>query len=238
MAPTPDPLSKKVRVKQMFDNIAYRYDFLNHFLSLGIDRYWRRIVLRLSGDKHPVAILDVATGTADLAITLAATGAKSITGVDISTEMLKIGREKVRKAGLSKLITLEEGDSEALPFSAERFDLVTAAFGVRNFENLDQGLQEMYRVLKNDGQVIILEFSQVSGFPWKQVFRIYFHYVLPLAGRLISKHESAYTYLPESVSEFPSGDDFLARLQKAGFINTRSRRLSGGIASIYIGEKK
>jgi len=222
----------------MFDTIAKRYDFLNHFLSFGIDNSWRKRVLKHAQALKPANILDVATGTGDLAIMLSKCHPDKITGVDIAEEMLKIGREKVKNKGLSGLITLQLGDSEALPYDDKSFDLVTAAFGVRNFEDLDKGLSEMNRVLKPGARLMILEFSKVSGFPWKLMFSFYFRFILPVLGRLISKHDFAYTYLPESVGAFPSGEEFLDRLKLAGFVNTRQERLSGGIASLYSGERK
>jgi demethylmenaquinone methyltransferase/2-methoxy-6-polyprenyl-1,4-benzoquinol methylase len=226
---------KKEKVRKMFDSIAGNYDFLNHFLSFGIDKLWRKRVLQHAVKMKPARILDVATGTADLAILLSRCRPERIAGVDISEEMLKIGRQKIEKKGLSDLITLKQGDSEALPYSDKHFDLITAAFGVRNFEDLDKGLRQMNRVLKPGGQVMILEFSKVSGFPWKIMFNFYFRFILPLLGRIISKHDFAYTYLPESVNSFPSGEEFLQRLQLAGFENTRQERLNGGIATIYFG---
>ncbi|MEI6577368.1 MAG: bifunctional demethylmenaquinone methyltransferase/2-methoxy-6-polyprenyl-1,4-benzoquinol methylase UbiE [Bacteroidota bacterium] len=229
---------KKEKVRNMFDSIAGHYDFLNHFLSFGIDKLWRHRVLKYASQQKPQKILDVATGTADLAITLSKCQPQQIVGVDISEEMLKIGREKITKKGLSGLITLKSGDSEALPFSDRSFDLVTAAFGVRNFEDLDKGLREMNRVLKPGAKLMILEFSKVSGFPWKILFNFYFKFILPTLGRLISKHDFAYSYLPESVNAFPSGENFLEHLKAAGFAETRQERLNGGIASIYFGEKK
>lgn len=228
---------KKEKVRNMFDTIAKRYDFLNHFLSFGIDNTWRKKVLKHAQTLKPGNILDVATGTGDLAIMLARCNPVHITGVDIAEEMLKIGREKIKQKGLSDLITLESGDSEALPFHDDSFDLVTAAFGVRNFEDLDKGLREMNRVLKPGAKLMILEFSKVSGFPWKMMFSFYFRFILPVLGRLISKHDFAYTYLPESVSGFPSGEEFLDRMKHAGFVKTHQERLSGGIASLYQGEK-
>ncbi|MHC1708505.1 MAG: bifunctional demethylmenaquinone methyltransferase/2-methoxy-6-polyprenyl-1,4-benzoquinol methylase UbiE [Bacteroidales bacterium] len=229
---------KKEKVRVMFDNIAYRYDFLNHFLSLGIDIYWRNRVLALARKHEPREILDVATGTGDLAITLAACNPDHISGIDISEGMLAIGRQKIQKKGLQELISLHSGDSESIPYANESFDLVTAAFGVRNFENLEKGLSEMYRVLKPGGKVMILEFSTVSNPFWKIMFTLYFRGILPLIGRMVSRHDFAYKYLPESVGAFPYGTEFLTILQSVGFQNQRQIRLTGGIATIYTGDRK
>jgi demethylmenaquinone methyltransferase / 2-methoxy-6-polyprenyl-1,4-benzoquinol methylase len=232
------PGEKKEKVRDMFDRIAYRYDFLNHFLSMGIDIYWRNRVLRLAKKAQPSDILDVATGTGDLAITLSRCQPCHITGIDISEGMLNVGRQKIEKLGLTSVISLQQADSESLPFNDHMFGLVTAAFGVRNFENLDRGLEEMGRVLKPGGQVIILEFSTVTNPFWKILFSFYFRWLLPLIGRMISRHDFAYRYLPESVGSFPYGAQFLEKLSTAGFENTRQIRLSGGIASIYTGDIK
>ncbi len=222
----------------MFDNIARRYDFLNHFLSLGIDRFWRKSLIRQARTYSPERILDVATGTGDLAIALAGLKNVRITGVDISEGMLDIGKEKVRNKNLEKIIELQKGDAEALPFSDGSFHLVTAAFGVRNFEDLSCGLKEMNRVLKPGGHVLILEFSTIRNPIWKGLFKLYFRGMLPLFGRIISRHSFAYTYLPESVGQFPYGDEFLGLLKSSGFEETRQKRLSGGIATLYSAEKK
>ncbi len=222
----------------MFNDIAPRYDFLNHFLSMGIDIRWRRRVVNLAQERKPAGILDVATGTADLAIALAACHPERICGLDISDKMLAIGREKIRKKSLDQLISLQTGDSESLPFDSNTFDLATAAFGVRNFENLQQGIREMYRVLKPGGQIIILEFSRVRNPLLRALYHAYFRIILPLIGRLVSKHASAYHYLPSSVETFPHDQAFLAILTETGFENTCQQRLTGGIASIYSGDKK
>lgn len=219
----------------MFNNIAPKYDFLNHLLSAGIDRLWRKALVRkLAGKPHNL-ILDVATGTGDLAIASSKLMSAKITGIDIAEEMLAVGREKIRKKGLDGLITLEKGDSENIPFEGQSFDAAMVAFGVRNFENLERGLSEMYRVLKPGGVVYILEFSTPQVFPVKQIYRYYFRYILPMMGRLVSKNTSAYTYLPETVYSFPQGEVFLAILKEAGFSEVSATRLSLGIASIYEG---
>ena len=230
--------SKKKQVSTMFDNIAPYYDLLNKVLSLGIDKVWRRKAIRLLKEDNPKIILDVATGTADLALEIAKTlQPEKIVGVDISTEMLAIGRQKIDKKSLSQLITLEEGDSENLPFESNSFDAITVAFGVRNFENLEKGLAEMFRVLKPNGKVIILEFSKPTIFPFKQLFNFYFKYILPTIGKLTSKDPKAYKYLYESVQAFPDGKHFVKILDKLGYQSTKSISLSLGICSIYLGRK-
>jgi demethylmenaquinone methyltransferase/2-methoxy-6-polyprenyl-1,4-benzoquinol methylase len=229
--------SKKEEVAEMFNNISPRYDFLNRFLSLGIDIRWRKKVRRKVATLKPQLILDVATGTADVAIELRKTGAKQIIGCDISEGMMVIGREKIAKRGLSDLIQLQLGDSENLPFTTDHFDAVTVAFGVRNFENPKKGLQEINRVLKPGGKIHVLEFSVPEKFPVKQFYGFYFKYILPFWGRMISKDTSAYTYLPNSVKAFPHGAAFLELLESAGFRNNSAKKLTFGIASLYIGEK-
>lgn len=230
-------LAKKAQVAEMFNNISPKYDFLNHLLSLGVDVSWRKKAIRLLRENQPKQILDVATGTADFAIQAISLAPDHIIGVDISEGMLEIGRTKIRKRKLDHLITLESGDSEKLSFPDNHFDAVTVAFGVRNFENLEGGLANMYRVLKNNGKVVILEFSKPTSFPFQQIYYIYFKYVLPVIGRLVSKDSSAYTYLPESVNAFPQGDTFLRILEKTGFKSTKCIPLTFGICSIYTGLK-
>jgi demethylmenaquinone methyltransferase/2-methoxy-6-polyprenyl-1,4-benzoquinol methylase len=237
VTPYENEKSKKEQVAEMFDNISHRYDFLNRSLSFGIDVIWRKKTVKRVKKHHPVTILDIATGTADLAIALRKTGAKQITGVDISEGMLAKGREKVAKRGLSDLITLKYGDSEHLPFADETFDVVTVAFGVRNFEHPLQGLQEILRVLKKGGSLYVLEFSKPEHFPVKQLYGFYFKNVLPAFGRMVSKDQSAYTYLPNSVDAFPHGRKFLDMMEKAGFTNSRHKPLSFGISTIYSGQK-
>jgi len=230
-------LSKKAQVAEMFNNISPKYDFLNHLLSLGIDVTWRKKAIRLLKENRPKFILDVATGTADFAIQAVSLSPEKIIGVDISKGMLEIGRVKIKQKKLDHLIILESGDSEQLNFQNNTFDAVIVAFGVRNFENLENGLSNMHRVLKKDGKVIILEFSKPTSFPFKQIYYFYFKYVLPIIGRLVSKDTSAYTYLPESVNAFPQGDTFLRILEKTGFKNTQCIPLTFGICSIYTGLK-
>ncbi len=229
--------SKKEQVAKMFDNISARYDFLNHFLSLGIDKGWRRKVVRMLKKDNPEKILDIATGTADLAIALTKIPGANVTGVDISAGMLKVGGEKIEKRGLTERIALQLGDSENLPFEDNSFDAITVAFGVRNFENLEQGLSEILRVIKPGGTVAILEFSQPTGFPFKQLYRFYFKFILPTIGKLVSKDESAYTYLPESVDAFPYGTRFLDILNKLGYQDPVARPVTFGVATIYSATK-
>lgn len=232
-----DQSGKKEQIAGMFNNIAHRYDFLNHFLSLGIDKLWRRKVMRLLKPHQPKMILDVATGTGDLAIAALKLNPVKIIGVDISTGMLNIGKEKIERMGFSDKIELQVGDSENLPFSDQQFDAVMVAFGVRNFENLEKGLAEMFRVLKPGGTCLVLEFSKPEYFPVKQLYQFYFNHILPGIGRIFSKDDSAYSYLPESVNEFPSGEAFLKIVKNLGFKNTRQHKVSLGIASIYYLEK-
>lgn len=229
---------KKEQVAQMFNNIARRYDFLNHFLSLGIDNIWRRKAIKQLKNiySNPV-ILDVASGTGDLAIAALKLNPQKVTGIDISEEMLNIGIKKIQKKGFQDIIELKKGDSENLEFNNDTFDAITVAFGVRNFENLNKGLAEMHRVLKPDGKVVILEFSKPRVFPVKQVYQFYFKAILPLLGRIISKDSSAYTYLPESVSAFPERELFIQELETIGYKNCTFKSLSFGIATIYTGIK-
>ncbi len=238
MAQTPDNNVKKVRVEAMFNDSAPRYDFLNHFLSLGIDIRWRKKVRRLIAPIQPKQILDVATGTGDLAIELTRLNPQKITGVDIAANMLEIGKEKVAAKKLSGIIELLLGDSEDLPFENNSFDAVTVAFGVRNFEHLQKGLGEMYRVMRPGGMVAILEFSKPKTFPFRQIYNFYFKYILPGLGRMVSKNEEAYTYLPESVSAFPEDQAFINELEKAGYSETKQKRLTMGIATLYTATKK
>ena len=221
----------------MFNNIARRYDFLNHFLSVGIDRCWRRKLIRKMGQFHPSDILDIATGTADLAIAAAQLDPTKIIGIDIAEEMLAIGQIKVNHLHLQNLIQLRQADSENLPFADASFDAVMVAFGVRNFENLDLGLSQMYRVLRQGGRVFILEFSKPGKFPVKQLYSLYFNHILPVVGRIVSKDVSAYTYLPESVGKFPAGPEFLAKMELSGFRRVECKQLTFGVASLYCGQK-
>ncbi len=224
----------------MFDNIAHRYDALNRTLSLGIDIYWRNRAIALLRDAPKEKVLDIATGTADVALAMARkypTDVKKIIGLDISQEMLEYGRKKVRRQSLEHIIELVHGDSENLPYSDNTFDAITVSFGVRNFENLEGGLTEMYRVLKPSGKVIVLEFSQPTGMPIKQLYNFYFKNILPIVGRITSKDERAYTYLFESVQAFPFGNEFIRILNKIGYKNATCTPLTFGICSIYFAEK-
>ena len=233
-----DSVSKKGQVTRMFDKIAPYYDNLNRILSLGIDVIWRRRAISLLKKTAPKTILDIATGTADLAIEAARVlQPDTIIGMDISPNMLKIGDEKILKKGLSDIIKLELGDSENLKYDSDSFDVVMAAFGVRNFENLEKGLAEMYRVLKSGGTIMVLEFSKPRHFPLKQGFNIYFKYILPVIGKVRSKDEKAYKYLYESVQVFPDYDDFTSILKKLGFTQTNYKVLSAGICCIYLAKK-
>lgn len=227
----------KEKVRAMFNDIAPKYDFLNHFLSAGIDIQWRKKVRKLVAHANPRKILDVATGTGDLAIELSKLKADQIIGVDIATEMLDIGRKKIISRGLEKIIELHEGDAENLVFSDNSFDAITVAFGVRNFENLHSGLKEMHRVLRPGGIVAVLEFSKPKGFPIKQLYNFYFRNILPLMGKTVSKSTAAYTYLPDSVRGFVEGDAFLSELEKVGFKETKQTRLTMGIATLYSATK-
>ncbi|MDP2424690.1 MAG: bifunctional demethylmenaquinone methyltransferase/2-methoxy-6-polyprenyl-1,4-benzoquinol methylase UbiE [Bacteroidales bacterium] len=233
---TPAISSKKEQVRQMFNSIAGSYDFLNHFLSLGIDRRWRRRLVREVKPGAPKRILDVATGTADLALELARLKPEKIVGVDISEKMLQIGEDKVRKRNLHNIIHLQKADSENLPFESNSFDLVTVAFGVRNFENLETGLAELHRVVRDGGTLAVLEFSMPQQFLVRQLYLFYFKQILPFLGRLISGNKSAYIYLPDSVQAFPCGQMFEQLLYKTGFIKVRSHKLHFGIATLYVAD--
>lgn len=230
--------SKKQQVSEMFDNIAPRYDFLNHFLSAGIDKIWRRKAVNTLKKVKPKRILDIATGTGDFAITALRLKPEEIIGIDISEGMLKFGNQKLKKKGFTKTIKLQVGDSEKLEFADNYFNAVTAGFGVRNFQDLDAGLSEMYRVLDHKGKAVILEFSKPTAFPVKQLYNFYFNNILPFLGKVVSKDRAAYTYLPESVKGFPDGQDFLDRMKKVGFSDTKIKKLAFGIASIYTGIKQ
>ena len=236
---SPEQNKKKEDVRNMFNSIAPRYDFLNHFLSFGVDYYWRRRVMKiLQGLKHD-RILDVATGTGDLAILAAALkpAPKEIAGVDLSSAMLHVGKEKIRKRNLQDLIRMEQGVAEDLPLEDDYFDLAMVAFGVRNFADLEKGLIEIKRCLRPGGSLIVLEFSHPEGL-MKPLYHFYSKNILPVIGRIVSKDPGAYTYLPESVAKFPGGKDFEAIMKKCGYTDTEIQPLTSGISSIYIGRKK
>lgn len=221
----------------MFDAIAPRYDLLNRILSAGIDQQWRDRVIEALRPHRPGRILDVATGTADVAIKAAALDPEKIVGVDIAENMLEVGRKKIERSGLSHMITLQAGDSTRLPFSDRQFDAVTVAFGVRNFEDLEQGLREMLRVLRPGGVAVVLEFSQPHAFPIRQLYALYSRYLLPLIGTAISRDRGAYHYLPASVAAFPAGEAFLSHMQAAGYVDLAWEPQTFGIASIYKGRR-
>ena len=229
--------SKKGQVEEMFDNISPRYDLLNHLLSLNIDKIWRRKTINKLRPYQPKTILDIATGTGDFAIAALKLGDVNITGIDISEGMLNVGREKIKVKKLDKQIRFKRADSEDLPFNEGEFDAAIVGFGVRNFENLKKGLSEIQRVLKPGGVFFVLEFSKPVSFPFKQIYMFYFTRILPLIGRMVSKDSNAYTYLPESVNEFPDGDRFLAILADVGFVQNECYRQTFGIASIYKAHK-
>lgn len=231
--------SKKEQVAGMFDQIAFRYDFLNRFLSGGIDIYWRRRAIKELEALKPRMVLDVATGTADVAImTYKYLQPEKIIGIDISEGMLELGRQKISKLLLNKQIELQKGDSEAINFPDATFDAVTVAFGVRNFENLEKGLSEMYRVLKPGGKVVILEFSKPRKTWFKGIYNLYMKVIAPRAGAWVSKNKEAYSYLNNSVKAFPEGETFLHILTQSGFTDSTLKRLSLGICTIYCGTKK
>lgn len=230
-------LGKKEQVRQMFDTISGNYDGLNRVISFGIDIKWRKRVVALLTKKSPKTILDIATGTGDLAIAMTATGAEKIVGLDISPGMLEVGRTKISDKNLDDTIEMVVGDSENLPFDDNTFDAITVAFGVRNFENLEKGLQEILRVLKPKGTFVVLETSVPTKTPYKQGYRFYCKHVLPSIGKIFSKDRSAYTYLSESASVFPHGKEFNNILAKIGFIGIENKPQTFGVASIYVATK-
>jgi demethylmenaquinone methyltransferase/2-methoxy-6-polyprenyl-1,4-benzoquinol methylase len=229
--------SKKEEVAEMFNNISGRYDFLNHFLSLGIDHLWRARAVKELREINPKKILDIATGTGDFAIANLKLKPEEVVGIDISSGMLEVGKEKMKKKKVDHIVSMQLGDSEDLPFDDNYFDGLTVGFGVRNFENLEKGLAEMLRVIRPGGKAIILEFSKPKMFPIKQAFGFYSKYFIPFFGKRISKDEKAYAYLPESVAAFPEGKDFEDVLEKLNYKNIKSIPVSGGIATIYVGTK-
>ena len=230
-------LGKKEQVTQMFDTISEHYDGLNRVISFGIDIKWRKRVVAILKKKKPEILLDIATGTGDLAINLVQTGAKKIVGLDISPGMLEVGKKKVLEKQMEKTIEMIEGDSENLPFEDNTFDAVTVAFGVRNFETLEKGLSEIHRVLKPTGTFVVLETSVPTKTPYKQGYHFYTKNILPRIGRLFSKDDSAYAYLSESASVFPHGENFNNILRKIGFIDVVNKPQTFGVASIYVATK-
>lgn len=230
-------MAKKEAVKGIFNDIAPHYDLLNHCLSLNIDKRWRKKAIACIGKDKKNLVLDVACGTGDFAIAASRAGVGEVVGVDIAENMIDIGRRKVKEKGLEEKITLQWGDCEQLVFDEATFDVVTVAFGVRNFEHLEKGLTEMNRVLRPGGQVVILEFSMPRHSPMKQLYRFYFRHVLPALGGVVSGNKGAYTYLPESVVRFPQGEEFLHIMQKCGFSRVSEKRLTFGIATLYTGYK-
>lgn len=227
-------MSKKAIITEMFDDIAPHYDFLNHFLSLSIDKTWRNKTAKFIQSCNPCSILDIATGTGDMAILLAEKCPDAnITGSDLSENMLNIGKEKVKKRHLDTRISFVTGDACELPFEAECFDAITVAFGVRNFHDIEKGLLEMQRVLKPQGHIAILEFSTPHNPLIKALYEFYFHKILPGIGKIISKNGSAYKYLPESVSKFPTPNEFTEIMRRCGLNCERKRSLSAGIATLY-----
>lgn len=229
---------KKQQVAVMFNNISAKYDFLNHFLSFGIDKIWRRKAILSLKNLQPARILDVATGTGDFALeSIKRLQPSRVIGIDISEGMLAIAREKIERNNLTGTFSVELGDSENLEFDANSFDAVTVAFGVRNFENLNEGLTNIHRVLRPGGQAVVLEFSNPKKFPIKQLYSFYSKYILPAIGRLFSKDNRAYTYLPESIAQFPDGEKFADCLKNAGFRKAECKPQTFGICTIYIATK-
>lgn len=231
-------LGKKEQVEQMFDNIAGNYDNLNRVISFGIDVKWRRKVLKIVSDSKPKIILDIATGTGDLAILMTETNAEKIIGLDISDGMLEVGRTKIKQKNLNAKIEMVLADSENMPYTDNYFDAITVAFGVRNFENLEKGLTEILRVLKPNGVFVILETSVPEKFPFKQGYRFYSTTILPLIGKMFSKDDAAYQYLSDSASVFPFGEALNNILRKVGFIDVQALPQTFGVATIYKATKK
>jgi demethylmenaquinone methyltransferase/2-methoxy-6-polyprenyl-1,4-benzoquinol methylase len=229
--------SKKEEVAEMFNNISANYDFLNHFLSLGIDHLWRKKAIKQLKNLEVKKVIDIATGTGDFAIASLKLNPDEVIGVDISSGMLEVGAKKMKNKGYDKTIKMVLGDSENLAFEDNYFDALTVGFGVRNFENLEKGLSEMLRVIRPGGKIVILEFSKPKKFPVKQVFSFYSKYFIPFFGKRISKDTQAYAYLPESVAAFPEGKEFENILKKLNYNFVQSIILSGGIATIYTGTK-
>lgn len=237
VTPYNDTRSKKEQVEEMFDNIAHRYDFLNHLLSLGIDIIWRKKAVKYIGSIQPKKILDVASGTGDFAFEALSLHPKKVTGFDLSEGMMKYGREKATKLGVSNVVEFVKGDSEKMPFADNSFDAITVGFGVRNFENLEIGLKEMHRVLRSGGKVAILEASMPQNAIIRSVFSLYFGKIVPVIGKMFSKDARAYDYLPESVNAFPAGLEFVRILENIGFRNVKWQPLTFGACAFYTMEK-
>ena len=231
-------LGKKEQVTQMFDNISTDYDSLNRVISLGIDVKWRKKVVSLVAAKNPENILDIATGTGDLAILMTSTSAKKIIGLDLSAGMLEVGKEKIIKKNLEEKIDMVLGDSEKIPYDDNYFDAITVSFGIRNFETLEKGLAEIYRVLKPAGLLVILETSVPTKFPFKQGYAFYTKLILPLIGKVFSKDDNAYGYLSESAANFPYGEKLNNILRKVSFIDCKAMPQTFGVATIYTATKK
>ncbi|AXT51032.1 bifunctional demethylmenaquinone methyltransferase/2-methoxy-6-polyprenyl-1,4-benzoquinol methylase UbiE [Aquimarina sp. BL5] len=229
--------TKKEQVTEMFDTISGNYDGLNRVISFGVDIKWRKKVVKIVTDSKPSRVLDVATGTGDLAINLAKTGASEIIGLDISAGMLAVGKDKIKAKKLDQIISMVKGDGESLPYEENYFDAITVAFGVRNFEYLEQGLSEIYRVLKPGGIFVVLETSVPTKTPYKQGYKLYTSSILPLIGKIFSKDRSAYSYLSESAAAFPYGDAFNNILRKIGFIEVEDNPQTFGVATIYTATK-
>lgn len=230
--------TKREQVEDMFDNIAPKYDFLNHSLTVGIDRIWRRKAIKIANEKNPATILDIAAGTGDFSILEAKRTKAQITAIDISQKMLDIAIQKAEKNGLSQRIAFQKADSLAMPFDDNTFDVATVGFGVRNFVDIPKGLTEIRRVLRPGGRLVVLELSEPYNPVIKAGYDMYFHKVLPFFGRMVSKDKSAYTYLPNSVENFPYGERFIELMKGCKYANTSLQWLSLGIAAIYVGEKE
>lgn len=236
--PYNDEESKTGQVRQMFDSIAPAYDFMNRAMTMGIDKWWRKRAVKMVGEYHPMTILDVATGTGDLALQLFDTlHPRHITGIDLSEGMLEVGRKKIAERELTNKITLEQGDCLNMRFADEAFNAVTVAYGVRNFEHLQQGYAEMYRVLAGGGVLCVIELSVPTNPVIKALYNLYSRTLIPMVGRLISKDRRAYSYLPESIAAVAQGEEMLEIMRKAGFKNCRYKRMTFGTCTIYIGEK-
>lgn len=230
--------SKGRQVERMFDSIAHSYDLLNHTLSLGIDKHWRRVAINSLKPYAPKYMLDVATGTGDFALLAARTlNPKSLLGIDISEGMMAVGREKVKVAGLEEVIRFQKEDCLNLSLSSDTYDAITVAYGIRNFENLDRGLREMYRVLRPGGRLVIIELTSPVSFPMKQLFWMYSHVLMPTIGKVVSRDSRAYTYLPATMEAFPQGEEMQHILQRAGFKDITFKRFTFGLSTMYLAEK-